>query len=153
MTLWFPKSNWCHLIRDESFWPMVLRFSILHLLFSLIISILEIIKPLQTSYLATLSICVASSRVGASTTATGPPPRLTGGWCLMCTSAGRMKPSVLPEPVWAMATMFCPDKARGQPIACDDKEWKMNQTFKVYINILYAIYIGVKSQHIELHNV
>mmetsp|Transcript_25316 Transcript_25316/g.63323 ORF Transcript_25316/g.63323 Transcript_25316/m.63323 type:complete len:284 (-) Transcript_25316:116-967(-) len=64
-------------------------------------------------------ICIASSRVGASTTTAGPraSPRLAGaaggGCALTWTRAGRRKPSVLPLPVSAMPTTSRPFSRHG----------------------------------------
>mmetsp|Transcript_4697 Transcript_4697/g.11859 ORF Transcript_4697/g.11859 Transcript_4697/m.11859 type:complete len:233 (-) Transcript_4697:422-1120(-) len=62
-------------------------------------------------------ICSASSRVGLMIRHTGVP-------CAAClraahvVSAGRRNPSVLPEPVLAMARMSRPSAARGQAAPC-----------------------------------
>mmetsp|Transcript_8221 Transcript_8221/g.19108 ORF Transcript_8221/g.19108 Transcript_8221/m.19108 type:complete len:256 (+) Transcript_8221:927-1694(+) len=61
-------------------------------------------------------IWAASSRVGASATATGPSPRFT--WSLtvfrMSINAGKRKPHVLPDPVLATAMRSRPSMASGQ---------------------------------------
>ena len=62
-------------------------------------------------------ICTASSRVGAIVSTMGPSPGLRYGCALMCTIAGSMNASVLPEPVDARPIMSRPRSAIGHPCA------------------------------------
>jgi hypothetical protein len=62
-----------------------------------------------------LSICCASSRVGASTSARGPSPDRMGGWFKQCWIMGMAKLAVLPLPVSAQPRMSHPDSATGMP--------------------------------------
>jgi hypothetical protein len=65
---------------------------------------------------ASALICMASSRVGASTSTVGPA-RGSRRVALMCMMPGSRKPQVLPEPVLAMATQSRPDSAMGHAMA------------------------------------
>lgn len=65
---------------------------------------------------ASVLICMASSRVGASTSMVGPArASLRSAW--MWSMPGSRKPHVLPEPVLAMATRSRPLSAMGQACA------------------------------------
>mmetsp|Transcript_11088 Transcript_11088/g.29197 ORF Transcript_11088/g.29197 Transcript_11088/m.29197 type:complete len:279 (+) Transcript_11088:647-1483(+) len=65
----------------------------------------------------TTSDCIASSRVGASTSTRAPPLDPLGGGVAQCIIAGRKKASVLPEPVSATPTMSRPAIITGQHAA------------------------------------
>ena len=58
-------------------------------------------------------ICSASSRVGASTSASGPSPSASTGCAFTCTTAGSRKASVLPDPVSASPMKSAPFIAIG----------------------------------------
>mmetsp|Transcript_14132 Transcript_14132/g.35666 ORF Transcript_14132/g.35666 Transcript_14132/m.35666 type:complete len:286 (+) Transcript_14132:911-1768(+) len=60
-----------------------------------------------------LSICCASSRVGASTRPMGPSPRRSLGACRQSWIMGMANAAVLPEPVSAQPRMSRPDSATG----------------------------------------
>mmetsp|Transcript_13908 Transcript_13908/g.44655 ORF Transcript_13908/g.44655 Transcript_13908/m.44655 type:complete len:309 (+) Transcript_13908:982-1908(+) len=62
-------------------------------------------------------ICTASSRVGASTTASGPVIASSGSSSRTRWKMGSRKPSVLPLPVFATAMMSLPPIAIGQACA------------------------------------
>ena len=57
--------------------------------------------------------CWASARVGAIMSASGPWPFSRGPAARIRENAGARKPSVLPLPVRAIATMSAPDIAHG----------------------------------------
>mmetsp|Transcript_80389 Transcript_80389/g.206890 ORF Transcript_80389/g.206890 Transcript_80389/m.206890 type:complete len:225 (-) Transcript_80389:468-1142(-) len=61
------------------------------------------------------SICSPSSRVGASTSMSGPSPCCSGGCAMMCSRPGMPNAMVLPEPVFATPTMSRPAMAGLQP--------------------------------------
>eukprot|EP00955_Chlamydomonas_euryale_P105985 365674-Chlamydomonas_euryale.AAC.2 len=61
------------------------------------------------------SICCASSRVGASTSPSGPSPGRSGGCCRQCWTMGMANDAVLPLPVSAQPRMSRPDSAMGMP--------------------------------------
>mmetsp|Transcript_22898 Transcript_22898/g.63275 ORF Transcript_22898/g.63275 Transcript_22898/m.63275 type:complete len:230 (+) Transcript_22898:1843-2532(+) len=63
---------------------------------------------------ASLLICTASSRVGASTSSWGPWRKSLWPAFLMCIMPGSKKPHVLPLPVLLTATMSRPPKSTGQ---------------------------------------
>jgi len=72
---------------------------------------------LRPKALTSLSICCASSRVGARTSAMGPSPGRSGGCCRQCWIIGMLKLAVLPLPVSAQPRMSLPDRATGMPWA------------------------------------
>ena len=61
--------------------------------------------------------CIASSRVGTSTSTLGPSPGRPGRCAAACAMAGSRYASVLPLPVGARQSKSCPASAAGQ--ACD----------------------------------
>ena len=68
------------------------------------------------SFTASSAICVASSRVGASTNVDGaaaPPPREALRAAAADVTHGSRNATVLPEPVCAVAMTSCPASARG----------------------------------------
>mmetsp|Transcript_19650 Transcript_19650/g.58284 ORF Transcript_19650/g.58284 Transcript_19650/m.58284 type:complete len:201 (-) Transcript_19650:1463-2065(-) len=69
------------------------------------------------NFLISFAICCTSSRVGASTSATGPSPSASGGWSLTCRIIGNTNPSVLPEPVFAMPMQSRPLMMMGKACA------------------------------------
>ena len=56
---------------------------------------------------------MANSRVGANTSAMHPSPGFTFGLLIIWTRAGKIKPSVLPEPVYAIPIRSLPCRAIG----------------------------------------
>mmetsp|Transcript_122320 Transcript_122320/g.351426 ORF Transcript_122320/g.351426 Transcript_122320/m.351426 type:complete len:284 (-) Transcript_122320:111-962(-) len=62
----------------------------------------------------TLLICKASSRVGHSTTPTGPSPARSSSCAMMCTNIGMTYARVLPEPVSAIPMRSRPCRAAGK---------------------------------------
>mmetsp|Transcript_22562 Transcript_22562/g.53608 ORF Transcript_22562/g.53608 Transcript_22562/m.53608 type:complete len:215 (-) Transcript_22562:2-646(-) len=63
-------------------------------------------------------ICVASSRVGASTRMIGPWRGSLRGPLFTCWNPGKRNPSVLPEPVFATPTQSRPCSAAGHVCDC-----------------------------------
>lgn len=67
------------------------------------------------SWLETKLVCMASSRVGESTSARTPP---FGSRVLSLSSMGTRNAAVFPEPVRAMATTSTPDSSAGIALRC-----------------------------------
>jgi len=73
---------------------------------------------MNLQYLSTAAVtCIASSRVGVSTSTRGPRPCLAGASARRC-SAGSTKAAVLPVPVGAETIRSKPVSAGGIDFAC-----------------------------------
>ena len=67
------------------------------------------------NFLISSDICMASSRVGASTSPCMPPP------CFVFCSMDMPNAAVLPEPVWAWPTTSLPESSTGMVASCMGK--------------------------------